>query len=91
MDTRLPRHKWPKSWADIEDLVVLFERNLNGHLWKECFWKDNSKKLFQNLDGRKYRFGNVCLFIEKQGLFLSAKVDDLNLLENRKWLPSGRN
>ena len=26
---RLPRHKWPKSWSNIEDLVVLLERNLH--------------------------------------------------------------
>ena len=29
--TRLPRHKWPKSWANIEDPVVPLERNLYGH------------------------------------------------------------
>ena len=28
---RLPRHKWPKSWASMEDPVVLLERNLYGH------------------------------------------------------------
>ena len=28
---RLPRHKWPKSWANIEDPEVLLERNLYGH------------------------------------------------------------
>ena len=27
----LPRHKWPKSWSDIEDPVVPLERNLYGH------------------------------------------------------------
>ena len=27
----LPRHKWPKSWANIEDAVVPLERNLYGH------------------------------------------------------------
>ena len=24
--TRLPRHKWPKSWSDIEDPVVPLEQ-----------------------------------------------------------------
>ena len=28
---RLPRHKWPKSWSNMEDPVVLPERNLYGH------------------------------------------------------------
>ena len=27
----LPRHKWPKSWSDIEGPVVPLERNLYGH------------------------------------------------------------
>ena len=29
--TRLPRHKWPKSWSSMEDPVVPLERNLYGH------------------------------------------------------------
>ena len=29
---RLPRHKWPKPRAKIEDPVIPLERNLNGHL-----------------------------------------------------------
>ena len=28
---RLPRHKWHKSWANIEDPVVPLELNLYGH------------------------------------------------------------
>ena len=28
---RLSRHKWPKSWTNIEDPVVLLERHLYGH------------------------------------------------------------
>ena len=28
---RLPRHKWPKSWASVEDPVVFLEGNLYGH------------------------------------------------------------
>ena len=37
----LPRHKWPKSWSNIEDLVDPLERNLCGHplagLWERQF------------------------------------------------------
>ena len=29
---RLPRHRWPKSWSNIEDLVRILERNLYGRL-----------------------------------------------------------
>ena len=28
---RLPRHKWPNSWSNIDDPVVTLERNLYGH------------------------------------------------------------
>ena len=28
---RLPRHKWQKSWSNIEDPVVPLARNLYGH------------------------------------------------------------
>ena len=28
---RLPRHKWPKSWSNMEDPDVPLERNLYGH------------------------------------------------------------
>ena len=53
---RLPRHKWPKSWANIEDPVVPLERKLFGHplaglLWERQFeeallelgWEKSSK------------------------------------------------
>ena len=40
--TRLARHKWPKSWADIEDPVVLLKRNLYGHNLACLLWKDSS-------------------------------------------------
>ena len=29
--TRLPKHKWPKSWSSMEDPVVPRERNMYGH------------------------------------------------------------
>ena len=29
--TCLPRHRWPKPWANIDDLVVPLEGNLYGH------------------------------------------------------------
>ena len=28
---RLPRHKWPKSWSNIENQIVPLERDLYGH------------------------------------------------------------
>ena len=36
---RLPRHKRPKSWSSMEDLVFIFERNLYGHLLAGLLWE----------------------------------------------------
>ena len=40
---RLPRHKWPKSWSNVEYPVVPLERNLYGHPLAGLLW-DGSKK-----------------------------------------------
>ena len=36
---RLPRHKWPTSWSNIEDPMVLLERNLYGHPLAGLLWE----------------------------------------------------
>ena len=36
---RLPRHKWPKSWSNIEDLAVPLERNFCGHPLAGVLWE----------------------------------------------------
>ena len=36
---RLPRHKWSKSWANIEDPVVLLKRNVYGHPFVGLLWE----------------------------------------------------
>ena len=75
--TRLPRHKRPKSWDKIEDLVVPLERNLYGHPFASLLWERQFDEVFLELE-----WGNVpnweCMFAhQKQGLFLSIYVDDL--------------
>ena len=67
---RLPRHRWPKSRSNIEDPVVLLERNVYGH--QDCYGKDNSRRFCWNLDGEKFRIGNVFFVHRKQELFLSG-------------------
>ena len=42
---RLPRHKWPKSWSSMEDLVVLLERNLYGHPLAGLLWERQCEKV----------------------------------------------
>ena len=58
---RLPRHKWPKSRSNMEDPVVLLERNHYGDslavvLWERQFsenpietWKGENSKLGMSL------------------------------------------
>ena len=55
--------------------------------------KDNLRRFSWNWCGKKYRIGNVCLFIGKHGLFLSVYVDDIKNVwtERRIWLQCGRN
>ena len=54
---RLPRQKWPKSWSNIEDPVVLLERNLHGDALAELFWKDSLRKLHWNWMGKSTELG----------------------------------
>ena len=42
---RLPRHKWPKSWSSMEDLVVPLERNLYGHPLAGLLWERQFEKI----------------------------------------------
>ena len=43
--TRLPRHKWPKSWSSMEDPVVPLERNLYGHPLAGLLWERQFEKI----------------------------------------------
>ena len=66
---RLPRHKWPKSWETLMIPWYLLHEIYMVTYYLHCYGKDNSKKLYENLGGRKYRIGNVCSFIENKGYF----------------------
>ena len=57
----------------------------------DCCGRDSSKKLFWNLDGRKYQIGNACSFIENS-CFSSVYVDDIKVTgKKQNMLPCGRN
>ena len=84
--TRLPKHKWPKSWSSMEDPVVPLERNLHGHPLAGLFWE----KLFEKIR-LKYGWEKVsnweCLFVHREKeLFLSVYVDDIKLAGKNKTL-----
>ena len=88
---RLPRRKWPKSWSDTEDPVVPLERNLDGHpLAADSYERDNSRNFYRNLDGKKYRVGNVRLFIGNKDRSYRYTCMTSKWLENQKCLACGR-
>ena len=76
---RLPRHKWPKSWSDIEDPVVPLERNFFGHPLAGLLCERQFEEVLMGL-GREKMPNWECLFVHrKQGLFLSVHVDGIKI------------
>ena len=69
----------PKSWSSTEDPVVPLELNLCGHPLAGLVWERQFEEALENLDGRKDRIGNVYLFIDNKGYFLSVLVDDIKM------------
>ena len=64
---RLPRHKCPKSWTNIEDPVVPFNRNFYGHPLSKLWWEKQFEEVLLELwMGKKGRIGNVCFVIENK-------------------------
>ena len=72
--TRLPKHRWPKSWSSMEDPVVLLEHPLAGLLWEKQFEKILLKYSRETVPNW------ACFLVNREkGLFLSVYVDDLKL------------
>ena len=45
---------------------------------------DSSRKFYRDLDGKKYRIGNVDFVHRKQGLFFSIHVDDIKMVGKKQ-------
>ena len=76
---RLPRHKWPRSWRNIEDPLVLVERNLYGHPLARLLWERRFEETWLEL-GYEKAPNWECMFVHRtQGLILSAYVDDIKM------------
>ena len=74
---RLPRHKWSKSWANIEDPVVLLERNSYGHPLAGLLWKRQFEEVPLELGWERVPIWE-CLFVHRnEGLFLSVYMNDM--------------
>ena len=76
---RLPRHKWPKSWSNMEDPVVPLERNLYGHPLAGLLWEKQFEKILLKHGWEKIPNWE-CLFVHRgKGFFLSVYVDDIKI------------
>ena len=75
---RLP-HKWPKLWSNIEDPVVLLERDSNGHSHAGLLWERPFGESSIGTRKGEYRIGSASLFTENKDCFLSAYVDDIKM------------
>ena len=62
--TRLPRHKWPKSWSSVEDPVVPLERNLYGHRLAGLSWERQFEKILLKYGGENFLHWE-CLFVNR--------------------------
>ena len=90
--TRLPRHRWPKSWMNIEDPVVPLEGNLYGHPFAGLLWERQFEEILLHLGWEKCTNGNVCLFIENNDysyrfMWTTSKWPE----RSRILVPCGRN
>ena len=76
---RPPRHKWPKLWSSMEDLVVPLERHLYGHPLAGLLWERQLEKLLLEHGWEKVPDWQ-CLFVHRErGLFLSVYVEDIKI------------
>ena len=84
----VPQHKWPKSWSNVKDPVVPFERNLYGHPLAGLLWDRRFEEVPMDLGWKKLPNWE-CLFVHrKQGLFLSKHEDNIKMAgENQNMAP----
>ena len=74
---KIPRSD--KSWANIEDLVVLLERNLYGHPLAGLVWERQFEEVLLELGWEKVP-NCECMFVHrKQKLFQSEYMGDIKM------------
>ena len=84
--TRLPRHKWPKSRANIEDPVVLLERNLCVHPLAGLLWERQSEKALNGtLLGKRSNLGMFGLFTASKSYSCRSSYSYRSMWMTSKW------
>ena len=83
---RLPKHKWPKSWNNIEDPVVPLERNLHGHPLAGLLWERQFAEVIDGTwNGEKWQIDNAFSCAQKNKSFSYR-----SMWMTLKWLQGGR-
>ena len=59
---RLPRHKCPKSWSNVEDQVVPLERKMYGHPLAGLLWEREFEEVMMELGWERVK-NWTCLFV----------------------------
>ena len=62
---KIPKSECPNIGSDMEDPVVLFERNLYGHLLAGLFWERQFEKVLLEHGWEKFSTANVYLPTEQ--------------------------
>ena len=75
----LPRHKWPKSWSNMEDPVAPLARNLYGHPLAGLLWERQFEKILLKHDWEKIPNWESLFVHREKGLLLSVYVDDIKI------------
>ena len=70
---------WPKSWANIEEPVVPFQRNLYCHPFAGLLWERQFEEASFELGWEKVPNSECTFLHRKEGLFLSVFVDDIRI------------
>ena len=89
--TRLPRHKWPKTWSNIEDPVVPLEANLYGHPFAGSMGERQFEKVLSGLGLRKYRVWNADSCIESKVYSFGVRDGHQNVWKDKSTILCGRN
>ena len=84
LDTPSATNEQNYGLMNVEELVVLPERNLYGHTLAVLLWETQFEELMTEL-GWERVLNWECLFVHrKPGLYLSETVDDINMIGEKQ-------
>ena len=69
----------PESWSNMKIQSFFLKGICTVILWQDYCGKNNLRKSYWNMAGRKFQIVNVSFVHREKGLFLSVYVDDIKL------------